>query len=567
MLGLTIGQRDLFVATTALKVLLFPAYRSTDFEVRIYCRTTLGERLLTLNQVHRNWLAITHNLPLKQWYYETTSEWSEYTPSCLYSSALTPTALDYPPFFAYFSYLLSLPAKLLPEHYSQHLLQLSRVPVEGWAVVGYMRISVLVTEVVLFWSLLRLSRSSNESSPAKIVALAIAFHPGFLILDAIHFQYNGFLFGLMIWSLAGAKEASRVLYRPLAHVSLQTLRDVSYKGLTPGVLQGRPLMCAAFFAALLNFKHIYVYLAPAWFIYLLRTYCIPPKTGLTLRLKPLVRIGTVVIGVTAVSLGPFLYLGQGQQLVARLFPFTRGLMHAYWAPNQVAKRFRLDLAVSSAGVASTSRGLVGDTNFAVIPDITPLHCFILTGLTQVVQLVPLWRRPSYKAFLQAIAACGFSSFMFGWHVHEKAVMLVLLAAEDWNHYQAFFVASVSGIIGLFPLLFKAAETPVKMGYSFIWLVVVCGSLRSSVPKPTPTIPSQLLDNLQTLYLSTAPVLLLFTSVFHPVLSLSGHIPPSMEFLPLMLTSVWCSLGLWIAWGRLNWGMWRGGEALPEVKIE
>jgi alpha-1,3-glucosyltransferase len=52
-----------------------------------------------------------------------------------------------------------------------------------------------------------------------------------------------------------------------------------------------------------------------------------------LRLKPLVQIGTVVIGVTAVSLGPFLYLGQGQQLFARLFPFTRGLMHAYWAPK------------------------------------------------------------------------------------------------------------------------------------------------------------------------------------------------------------------------------------------
>jgi alpha-1,3-glucosyltransferase len=67
--------------------------------------------------------------------------------------------------------------------------------------------------------------------------------------------------------------------------------------------------------------------------------------------------------------------------------------------------------------------------------------------------------------------------MFGWHVHEKAVMLILvplrsansestghaadisgslLATEDWNHYQAFVVASVSGIISLFPLLFMAA---------------------------------------------------------------------------------------------------------------
>jgi alpha-1,3-glucosyltransferase len=57
----------------------------------------------------------------------------------------------------------------------------------------------------------RLAKGPGSGRYDRIVGLSIAMHPGFLILDSIHFQYNAFLFGLMAWSLVGAKESKPVL--------------------------------------------------------------------------------------------------------------------------------------------------------------------------------------------------------------------------------------------------------------------------------------------------------------------------------------------------------------------
>lgn len=46
---------------------------------------------------------------------------------------------------------------------------------------------------------------------------------------------------------------------------------------------------------------------------------------------------------------------------------------------------RLGLTVNQDAVNSVTRGLVGDSSFAVLPDIVPLTCFLLTLGTQIVR--------------------------------------------------------------------------------------------------------------------------------------------------------------------------------------
>ena len=50
----------------------------------------------------------------------------------------------------------------------------------------------------------------------------------------------------------------------------------------------------------------------------------------------------------------------------------------------VVRRFGADFMVNQQGVVSTSRGLVGDTTFAVLPTVKPIHTFVITIAFQMV---------------------------------------------------------------------------------------------------------------------------------------------------------------------------------------
>lgn len=149
-------------------------------------------------------------------------------------------------------------------------------------------------------------KSSKSKATAHAAALSVLLSPGLLIIDHIHFQYNGFLYGVLILSLVLARNSSTLLLSGL------------------------------YFAALLCFKHIYLYLAPAYFVYLLRAYCLdeqPSFPYLRVRFFNCIKLGVGVVSVFSIAFGPFAAWGQLEQVFRRLFPFSRGLCHAYWAPN------------------------------------------------------------------------------------------------------------------------------------------------------------------------------------------------------------------------------------------
>ncbi|CAG8971785.1 hypothetical protein HYALB_00001894 [Hymenoscyphus albidus] len=479
------------VVATAFKVLLFPAYKSTDFEV------------------HRNWLAITNSLPVQEWYYEKTSEWT----------------LDYPPFFAGFEWILSQFAKFVdPE-----MLKVSNLGHDSWQTVYFQRASVIATELVLVYALSFFVKSAPLAlkRPSHAAALSLLLSPGLLIIDHIHFQYNGFMYGLLILSLVLARKESTTL--------------------ASGFL----------FAILLCLKHIYLYLAPAYFVFLLRAYCLGPKSIFHIRFGNAIKLGTGIITIFGAAFGPFAYWGQIPQLMSRLFPFSRGLCHAYWAPNiwaiysftdrvLIYVAPRLGLAVNQEAVNSVTRGLVGDTSFAVLPEITATMTFALTLLFQVIPLIKLFLNPTWDTFIGAVTLCGYASFLFGWHVHEKAILLViipfsLIALKDRRYLGAFRPLAVAGHVSLFPLLFTASEFPVKTVYTIFWLVLFLLAFDRLAPASHRS-RIFLFDRFSLLYITVSIPLILYCSLLHRVVWGEMY-----EFLPLMFTSSYAAVGVVGSW--------------------
>lgn len=486
-----------------VKVLLIPAYHSTDFEV------------------HRNWLAITHSLPLKEWYFDETSQWT----------------LDYPPFFAYFEWIISQFAWI----FDKKMLEVHNLNYASNETVYFQRSTVIITDVLYIIAAWRLtSNIPNKEQRIHTFILAV-FNIALLFVDHIHFQYNGFLMGILLLCIILAQKK-------------------------------RFLGLALAFSVLVLMKHLFVPLAPIFALYLLKSYCMNSKNfsefNKNLFLTRLFYLVLIALSVLILGFGPFLAQENGfnqiQQMLTRLFPFGRGLVHAYWAPNIwaiycfmdkvlvfVVKKLQLMDFENAAELNNLSTaGLVGDFHFFIFPKISASICLLLVFLSSLPGIRLVFVKNSWENLLRAVVYGSLCSFMFGYHVHEKAIMIPMvlqtfLIAHSPLDTLVFYILTIVGNVSLFPLLFEVPELMIKVMLLLSYLLFCWRN------QPIKTSLPIWMKRLLVFCCIHMIILVIFTELVHPVWFKSrGEI--ILPFLPLLLTSVSCSFYIITAWVLVLW---------------
>uniref|UniRef100_A0A915D8W9 Alpha-1,3-glucosyltransferase n=1 Tax=Ditylenchus dipsaci TaxID=166011 RepID=A0A915D8W9_9BILA len=505
----------LCASVISLKCLLIRSYRSTDFEV------------------HRNWMAITHHLPLSQWYYSNVSEWT----------------LDYPPFFAYFEKLLSV----LANYWDPAMLALQQDPYFSKNTLYFQRGSVIAVDCIYALSSIALANNIGESIEwmkektylkyrLKFGLLCVLLcNSGLILLDNVHFQYNSFLYSFLFLCIVA-------------------------------ILAGRLLTAAFLFGVLLNFKHIYLYYVPAFVFYYLQFYLWP--VNLAALPKRVTCLACVLATPLLCAFGPFIYTGgmDGfQQMLSRLFPFQRGLTHAYWAPNFWSLYNFIDFLLYQVSVLADrvgrldcnpnymkcplqppmyTQGLVMEYDHSVLPNITPSISLLLVLISIVsVAIQILFFKKNGKSrgesFMVAIALSAYAFFLFGWHVHEKASLMILLPVtllvfQDLKYLACFTPLCLGSLFSILPLFFSPLEDLVKYcltgGYIALVAIVLFYIFGLECSKTL---------GKDTRLLKILMAVELYKCFIHKLV-----FGQALPFLPLMSVSVVCAYSICLSYSRL-----------------
>lgn len=345
-------------------------------------------------EAQRHWQEVTYNLPVHEWYFNTTDNDLNYW------------GLDYPPLTAFHSLVCAHVANLINPDWVE--LHKSR-GYESPAHKVFMRATVLVADLLIYIPavVIYCFYLSDGTSKRKVsTAFCFLLYPGLILIDYGHFQYNGVSLGLALWGVVGL-------------------------GL------GWDVLASLAFTLALNYKQMELYHSLPFFCYLLGK-CI--KQGLTGHgLFLLVKIAATVLVTFALCWLPFLSEpSQALQVVHRIFPVGRGLFE-----DKVANTWcSLNVVIKIRTVLSTDTQLylsLGMTLLAVLPS-----------------SIKLLTKPTLWQFKLALVNSSLAFFLFSFQVHEKSILLpalpVCLLLNDLPLPAIWFL--VASTFSMLPLFLK-----------------------------------------------------------------------------------------------------------------
>ncbi|KJH48368.1 deoxyribonuclease V [Dictyocaulus viviparus] len=395
-------------------------------------------------------MAVVHNLKPSEWYYDSTSVWT----------------VDYPPFFAYFEKFLATIALLFG---LDDILVLKKAPLFNKRVLYFQRISVIATDAFYIISCIifcfcNSSRWNHLPRKLEMKARIAAFivlscNVDLILIDNIHFQYNSMLTAMLIFSVYLADSEKH-------------------------------LASALLYCILVNFKHIYLYYAPAYVVFFLRRYFVRSSTNLlTSLLKSTLKLAVSIIAPFVLSFGPLLVWGGCQnvlQILSRLFPISRGLTHAYWAPNFWALYNIADLSLYHLlslwkpeffMKPEYCSGIVKVYSHSVLPTITPLLSMLFVLASLVVLFLVLFKR-KLPDLCTLLSLSAFSFFWYAFIINVDSLLslpdICYICGLTMFEFYATFIhkAFFNDKFAFLPLMMISAYNALGVMRCYIWLIIL-----------------------------------------------------------------------------------------------
>lgn len=352
-------------------------------------------------EAQRHWMEITNNIPIYNWYTDTEDNTNpkSYWP------------LDYPPMSAYFAYIWGLIFKILiPES----ILIITSRGIETFKVIKLMRISVLISDILIFHTSLQYLLNTIYEYKIKdkkiltynrvkiIITLCfVLLNPTILLIDHGHFQYNSVMLGLFLFSVA-------FLIRKFFSLSI------------------------IFILLSINFKQMAAYYAFPYVFYCLRhTF---KSNSIIKSFLYFIFYIFVFIATLLVIWSPWILTNTHNDVLKRIFPLWRGIFEdkvaTFWCNLNIflkINKFSQSSLIYSSIILTLSFSL-------------PSACLLKTKARSCLFLC---------LFLTSM-----SFFMFSFHVHEKTIILpsivLLFSYEELSSFLPSY--NLLSTFSLFPLL-------------------------------------------------------------------------------------------------------------------